>query len=256
MHPHAVAARLACTCGQTLGQGAPDAPAAEGLVHRQLVEEHFGALVGVGDLHAADEPHGPLVLVCDEQMVAGFGQEAGRGVGPGRAVEEMGGRRDQSVITGAEHPNLHAHGRLGIPGSVRSGRAWSAAQAMSSCRGSRPQATARLSDGPWLRPVPASRAIWTLAGNTAAKVARLAARGPTRAPDQADGADELDHPAGINEVGVVLLGDGARHDRREDLRADQVHHAAGRECGGQYQGSATAEANHGRDCTVAACQPK
>ena len=59
--------------------------------------------------------------------------------------------------------------------SAGSGRAWRAAQAMTSCRGSRPQARARLSEGPGLRPVPASSAIWMLAGNTAARVATLAA---------------------------------------------------------------------------------
>ena len=80
--------------------------------------------------------------------------------------------------------------------------------------------------------------------------------GPARAPDQADGADELGQAAGVNEVGVVLLGDGARHEGGEDLRADQVHDAAGGEGGGKDEGGATPEADHGWDCTVAACQPK
>ena len=118
------------------------------------------------DLHAADEPHGLLVFVGNEEVVAVLGEEASRRVRPSWAVEQMGGRRDEAVIAGAEHPDVH--------GQRGSGRAWRAAQAMTSCRGSRPQATARLSDGPGLRPVPASRAIWMLAGNTAASAARLA----------------------------------------------------------------------------------
>ena len=64
------------------------------------------------------------------------------------------------------------------------GAAWSAAQASASCRGSRPQATARLSAGPGLRPVPASSAICRLAGNTApaghAGGGRPPSDGPTR----------------------------------------------------------------------------
>jgi hypothetical protein len=91
-----------------LHQRAPDAPAAEGLVDRELVEEHLGPLVGMGDLHPAHEAHGPVRLVRDEQMMAFLGQEARRGVGPGRAVEQTGGRRDESVLTGAEYPDLHA----------------------------------------------------------------------------------------------------------------------------------------------------
>ena len=102
-----------------LGQGAPDPTAAEALVDRQFVEEHLGALVGVGDLHAADESDRLPVLVGDEEMVAGLGQEAGRGVGPGRAVEQVGGRRDESVITGAEHPDLHAQSGSGTAPGAR-----------------------------------------------------------------------------------------------------------------------------------------
>ena len=118
--PHAITAGRPRQRGEVLGQVTADAPAPEGLVDGQLVEEHLGALVGVGHLHTADEPHGPVVLVGDEQVMARLGQEAGRGVGPGRAVEEMGGRRDESVVAGAEHPDLH--------GQSDSGRAWRAAR--------------------------------------------------------------------------------------------------------------------------------
>ena len=102
--------------------------------------------------------------------MAVLGEEAGRRRRLGRAVEEMGGRRDEVVVTGAAHPDLHRRSAR-----VAAGRAWSAIHAITGCRGSRPQATARLSAGPALRPVPASRAICTLAGKTAARVATLAA---------------------------------------------------------------------------------
>ena len=136
------------------------------LVDRELVEEHLGALVGVHDLDPADEAHRPPVLGGKEEVVAVLGEEAGHRVGPGRAVEQVGGR-----------PRRVRRRRGGTPGSPpqrRPGRAWSAAQIITSCSGRRPQATARLSDGPAWRPVPASSAIWTLAGNTATSVATLA----------------------------------------------------------------------------------
>ena len=50
----------------------------------------------------------------------------------------------------------------------------------------------------------------------------------------------------------MLLGNGAGHDRGEGLRADEVHHPAGREGRGERQGRSTPKVAHDADCTVAA----
>ena len=71
-------------------------------------------------------------------------------------------------------PAVRMPGRVGQSGTGLLG-VCSAAHTITSCSGSRPQATARLSARPGCRPVPASSAICTLAGKTAARVATLAA---------------------------------------------------------------------------------
>ena len=62
--------------------------------------------------------------------------------------------------TGYRHVNGSVHTRLAC-------RAWRAAHSMGNWRGSRPQATAAESMAPSCRPLPASRAICRLAGQTA-----------------------------------------------------------------------------------------
>ena len=74
---------------------------------------------------------------------------------------------------------------------------------------------------------------------------------PAGAPDERGGAGQLGQAARVNEVRVVLLGDGARHDRREDLRTDQVHQTAGDEGGRQPERRAAPEGAHHPDCTAA-----
>ena len=133
------------------------------------------------------------------------------------------------------------------PPARRPGRA---AQTMGIWRGSRPQANAAVSAGPGLRPVPASSAICTLAGNTAASRAMLADERPAGPAHQAEGADQLGQAAHVDQIGVVLLGDGSRHDGREGLRVHHVHDPAGGEHGGQDLGGTQAQSAHRADCTV------
>ena len=85
--------------GQLLDQVPPDAAAAVGLVHGQLVEEHLGALVGVGDFDPADEADRPWAVVGHEEVVAVVGQE--RAVASGRAGPS---KRWEAAATRASSP--------------------------------------------------------------------------------------------------------------------------------------------------------
>ena len=142
-------------------------------------------------------------------------EEASRGVGPGRAVEQMGGRRDEPVITGAEHPDLHARFLVLSPVGARLERRPGHDQ----LQGEAAPGDGAAVGGAGVAPRPGIERHLDVGREHRRQGGEAGRARPARAPDQAGGADELDHAAGVNEVGVVLLGDGARHDRREGLRA-------------------------------------
>ena len=155
---------------------------------------------------------------------------------------------EKTWVTGVA--STAAAGRLcRASGPSSGGAGLKRAQTMGSCRAAGPRRGA-LSDGPEFRPDPASRAICTLAGNTAPRVATLAAAaqpsgGPARRHRRA-------RPARSGRSGSCGAARGwPRHDRREGLRADEVDDAAAAEHSGERHWGATAEASR-RDCTVAA----
>jgi hypothetical protein len=70
-------------------------------VDGQLVQEHLGALIRVGCLHAADEADGVVVVNGDQQMMALARQELR---GPGlrrRSIEEEGAGENDGLVAGS-----------------------------------------------------------------------------------------------------------------------------------------------------------
>jgi hypothetical protein len=101
---HAVAAALACERGERLDERAAVAPPPRRLVDRELVEEHLGALVGMGELDSGDEADGPLAVVGDEQVMTRLGQEPRRS---GWVATELS-KRCSAAATAASSPGPSA----------------------------------------------------------------------------------------------------------------------------------------------------
>jgi large subunit ribosomal protein L25 len=88
-------------------------------MHRQLVQEHLAALVGVSRLDTADEADGRVVDKREEKMMAlarqePFGPSRGR-----RSVEEVGAGEDDLLVARSEPCDPHRP----IVGGDRAGRA-------------------------------------------------------------------------------------------------------------------------------------
>ena len=98
------------------------------------------------------------------------------------------------------------------------GRLWSAAQTMGICRGSRPQATRRVSRRSGIATRPGVERHLQIGREHRAEQGHARRGGPRRPAEQSDRADKLHQPTEIDQVVMVPVGDGARHDRGKRLR--------------------------------------
>src|SRR4051794_12467824 len=110
-HPHVVAPRLPGCRRQGLHQRAAHAAPARRLVDAELVEEHLGPLVGVGQLDAGDEPDGCAGVVGDEQVIDGLGEEALGRLGLRRCVEQPARGVHRLLVAGPQAAHLDVHAR-------------------------------------------------------------------------------------------------------------------------------------------------
>jgi hypothetical protein len=73
----------------------------------QLVQEHLGALVGMGQLHPGHEPSRRVADIGDEQVMTALAEEPVGRVGACGTVEQGAGLRDLRVIASAEPLDAH-----------------------------------------------------------------------------------------------------------------------------------------------------
>ncbi len=79
----------------------------ERLGDAQLVQEHLGSLVGVGELHPGDKASRGVAVVGDEQMVVWLVEEPASRVGLGVIVKEHAGLLDLRVSARAKAFDAH-----------------------------------------------------------------------------------------------------------------------------------------------------
>jgi len=89
-----VPAALAGDRSEALDQGATDAPAAEGPVDGELVDEHLRPLVPMGHLDPAHEAGRAAILVDDEKVMTVVAEE-----GPGRGGARRPSKRCEAAST-------------------------------------------------------------------------------------------------------------------------------------------------------------
>src|SRR5256885_1813380 len=77
-------------------------------VDGQLVKEHLGSLVGMGQLDATHESNRLPAGDRQEQMVVRVNEKSRDGVWLRRAVEQMAGGQNQGVVPWPEPPDLDA----------------------------------------------------------------------------------------------------------------------------------------------------